>query len=588
MVLGTVLAAAALAAVAYADDISNNLDATVDAVAEVMPLNEGGVNGTTMLYVVPRNGDGKNGCNLTAGTSLVLSLSSNNTSAATVIPSSITFTSCGDTPVVTVTPHNVGSATISASQTSNNTGASFNFAPVTFTVDVAPPPNTAPSVSVSGVTGGASYDKGFVPAAACDVTDAEDGLSSFAATLSAITGPYAADGIGEQTASCSYTDGGGLTASAAETYNIVDSSAPIVDYALNPASSDGENAWWVTDVALTWSVTESESPTSLSKTGCDDQAVTADQAATTYSCSALSAGGGTGPVDVTIKRDATDPTIDGAVTPLAPSGSNGWYKTAPTVTFSCADVTSGVVSCAVDGVSPATDHVTLGESVSAQSVGGTARDDAGNTNTASVTGLMVDLSDPTVASWSGGIDDGDSFYFGSVPAVPTCIAADDVSGPDDCVVSGYSTAVSLHTLIAAAKDKAGRTGTDTRSYTVLPWTLSGFYQPVDMTPLFSPTAWNTVKGGSTVPLKFEAFVGSTELTDTSNVIRPLRATQTSCAGGTTDQIELAASGATSLRYDATAGQFIYNWQTPRMAGYCYVVTVTTLDGSSLTAYFKLK
>ena len=37
--------------------------------------------------------------------------------------------------------------------------------------------------------------------------------------------------------------------------------------------------------------------------------------------------------------------------------------------------------------------------------------------------------------------------------------------------------------------------------------MSGYYQPVDMNGV-----WNTVKGGSTVPLKFELFAGTTELT----------------------------------------------------------------------------
>jgi hypothetical protein len=32
--------------------------------------------------------------------------------------------------------------------------------------------------------------------------------------------------------------------------------------------------------------------------------------------------------------------------------------------------------------------------------------------------------------------------------------------------------------------------------------------------------WNTVKNGATVPLTFEAFAGSTELTNTSVVIQP--------------------------------------------------------------------
>ena len=103
----TVLVAAgtlAFAGIAVADDISNNLDSSIDSAAEAMPLNVGGANGTTALSVTPRNGDGKNGCNLTGSTSLGLSVSSSNTAVATVSPSSVTFTSCGDTKTLTVTP----------------------------------------------------------------------------------------------------------------------------------------------------------------------------------------------------------------------------------------------------------------------------------------------------------------------------------------------------------------------------------------------------------------------------------------------------------------------------------------------------
>ena len=42
LTLGIIVAALLFAAVAYADDISNNLDTTIDADAEVMPLNVGG------------------------------------------------------------------------------------------------------------------------------------------------------------------------------------------------------------------------------------------------------------------------------------------------------------------------------------------------------------------------------------------------------------------------------------------------------------------------------------------------------------------------------------------------------------------
>jgi len=62
---------------------------------------------------------------LTGSTTLVVSVSSSNTSVATVSPSSVTFDSCGATATLTVTPHNSGAANISLSQTSNSSGGSF-------------------------------------------------------------------------------------------------------------------------------------------------------------------------------------------------------------------------------------------------------------------------------------------------------------------------------------------------------------------------------------------------------------------------------------------------------------------------------
>jgi hypothetical protein len=130
--------------IAAGDDIYNDLDTSIDAVAEVMSLNVGGGTKTTSLYVSPANGDGKNGCNLTSSSSLTLGVASSNTAAATVSPSSVTFTSCSDSKTLTVTPVAQGSATISATQTSNTTGGTFNLDSAKFTVNVAAPANTAP------------------------------------------------------------------------------------------------------------------------------------------------------------------------------------------------------------------------------------------------------------------------------------------------------------------------------------------------------------------------------------------------------------------------------------------------------------
>jgi hypothetical protein len=118
------------------------------------------------------------------------------------------------------------------------------------------------------------------------------------------------------------------------------------------------------------------------------------------------------------------------------------------------------------------------------------------------------------------------------------------------------------------------------------YTLSGFYRPVDMGGVF-----NTVKGGSTVPLKFEVFDSATgmEQTDVAVVDR-FEVTPIACPNGnpTTDDVEFTTTGGTSLRYDFTEGQFIQNWKTPKKPGKCYEVTMFTTDGSSISAKFQLK
>jgi hypothetical protein len=560
------------AGMVQADDISNGLDGTIDSTVEAMPLNVGGPAGTTTLYVSPTGGDGKTGCNLTGSTSVTVALASGNTAVATVSPGTVTFTSCGDTKMLTVTPVSTGSAGITARVINNTTPGSFNVAPVSFTVNVAAPANTAPVVSVGGVTAGSSYSKGSVPTATCSVSDKEDGNKTFPATLGAVSGPDMTDGIGTQTATCSYTDAGGASASESATYNIVDSTPPVIDYTLTPGAPDGLNGWYKAGPALVWSVTEAESPNSLMKTGCVDQTILADQAPTTYSCSAASAGGSGAQQDATIAVDGTAPSVS-YTSATGTQGSNGWYITPVTATFTATDATSG----------PATDSQTAGSSGEGAAVAVDSpafSDMAGNITPAGASqqSFKIDLTDP-VASFDSILAPS---YFGSVPAAPTCTSTDSTSGPANCTVTGYSAAVGTHTLTATAMDMAGRLSTTSQDYTVLPWTLKGFYQPVDM-----GGAFNTVKAGSTVPVKFEIFAGSTELTDTSYV--SMGAKQIACSNSAVlDEIELLASGNTSLRYDSTSGQFIYNWKTPASSGACYALTMTATDGSTLSANFKLK
>jgi hypothetical protein len=122
----------------------------------------------------------------------------------------------------------------------------------------------------------------------------------------------------------------------------------------------------------------------------------------------------------------------------------------------------------------------------------------------------------------------------------------------------------------------------TANFVIDTYTLTGFFQPVDAMPTV-----NTVKGGSTVPLKFTVFVNSVEKTTTTGLIFGVWTIP--CSGTSTETpLEYTTSGGTSLRWDATSHQFIQNWQTPKAAGACYIVRVTAPDNSVLTAQFKTK
>ena len=590
----------AIPAIVFADDLRNDLDNSFEADFEVLSLPAGGASDDVNIVLQTQGGDGDAGCNLDGTEKIEVQAVSSSTAAsvkwADTGNDKVEFLGCNapSSRNLTVTP---GSSAGTANVTFKITGATATTTPGVFTVtstgggtydvrtaqfkvDVTAPPNTPPDVSVTGVEHGATYDKGSVPAAGCSVSDAEDtGESTNPVTDSSALD---SDGLGLETVTCEYTDGGGLTETASATYTIIDPSAPVIGYTLDPANADGSNGWYKSDVSLTWNVSDPQSPNSLQKTGCVDQTINADQQATNYTCSATSSGGSAPEQSVTIKRDATAPnvTLGGA---SGTSGTNSWYKSVVTQTFNATDATSGLVGPASFTKSSGANEE--GSNVSISS--GPVSDNAGNSNPGISAGpFKIDLSNPTNVAFVGGPAAGSSHYFGSVPNAPTCTADDAVSGipANGCVVTGYSTAVGNHTMTATATDNAGRTATATRQYTVDPWTFKGFYQPIDM-----GTTLNTVKGGSTVPFKFELFAGSTELTDTAKVDQPLRALKVACdTGATLDDIELTATGGTSLRYDTTGGQYIYNWQTPKQPGACYNVTITANDGSFQTAHFKLK
>jgi sugar lactone lactonase YvrE len=354
----------------------------------------------------------------------------------------------------------------------------------------------------------------------------------------------------------------------------IDRTPPGASAAQSPAANAA--GWNNTNVTVAWNWSDEAGGAGIDAAGCTTSSTSSGEGNPLWlsaGCSDLADNSASELYSV--KVDKTPPASAPAQSPAA--NAAGWNNSDVTVTWNWSDTGSGLGAT----VCPSS-TLSSGEG-SAVAVSGGCLDVAGNSGSSAIS-LKVDKTPPSV-SLVGGPVNGQTYSPGSLPAAPTCVAADALSGlAGPCEVSGYSTAIGTHTVSARAADNAGNPNSASVTYDVAAAgsTISGFYTPVDMGDV-----WNLVKAGATVPLKFEVFNGPTELTDPS-IVNQLKTSETSCTSGPSDDIELLATGSTTLRYDTATGQFIYNWQTPKKPGYCYVVSVTTTDGSMLSAKFRLK
>jgi hypothetical protein len=249
----------ALPAVALADDVYNNLDGSIDAAAESIALTEGGTNDTASVLISPTNGDGKNGCNLTSST--VLQVKANSSDATKVKASLVdptntslakdTFTSCSDSIKVKVEALAVTGSTpvtISLSEVRNNTGASFNLAPATFTVTVnaAPVTNTKPALTLpANITEEATSASGAAVSYTATANDEQDG----ALTPKCEPASGSTFKLGTTTVNCSVTDSGNLSDSGNFTVTVVDTKAPSLS---NVPTDITEEATGPNGAAVSW------------------------------------------------------------------------------------------------------------------------------------------------------------------------------------------------------------------------------------------------------------------------------------------------------------------------------------------------
>jgi hypothetical protein len=303
----------------------------------------------------------------------------------------------------------------------------------------------------------------------------------------------------------------------------------------NVSGTLGANGWYTSDVSVTWTVSAPDSPVT-SSSGCGATTISTDTSAggLSLACTATN-GGGTSVNGVVIKRDTTPPTITHLVTPLI-DGAGGWYVSAPTVTFSCSDAASGLASCTADG--QAGPSVTLAESAAAQSVAGTATDIAGNVGHNSASGLLVDLSNPTISAATDRAPNARGWFNAAVTVTFTC--ADAISGVSACSPAQTLVEGTNQSALGKVTDVAGRSQTSTLSSinvdTTRPLIVfsgnAGTYT-ADQTILITCAASDNLSGISTTSCPAVAsgpatnYIGTTAMTSTT-----LTATAADNAGNT--------------------------------------------------------
>lgn len=641
-----VAALTAVTAPAFADTIHDDVAASGPTTVAL----SGGTASTTIQYYVQAAG----GCDISS-TPSVWTVNVAGPAGVTPNPSTVSFNACGVNKPVTFTATSVGVRPVTLTHLSGPTLGGANVAnPSDFTLTVTGAANAAPEVSVGGVIEGEEYEIGEVPDATCSVTDDQVVDPTPTPSLSAVTGPLATYGLGSQTATCSYTDGGGLSDSASATYTIVDGTFPELstpgDQTVEATGPDGAEA--------TWEVSATDNVALAGPATCDVASPhTFDLGTHTVNCSATDVSGNTSTGSFTVKvQDTQGPSLtvsnDVTVEATGPDGAVATYDAATasdlydgpveasclpasgsmfavgdtTVTCSATDSSgnesSGEFTVSVVDTTPpdvdvpddltaeatgpdgaavsfsvtATDLVDGATDVTCDHQSGdvfplgtttvtcTSTDAHDNEGTGSFTITVQDTTAPELVL-PADIAAGATSAAGAVVTY-TASATDLVDGDVtvDCIpASGSTFGPGATTVNCTATDAAGNTATGSFKVTVS-FAFNGFFQPVDNNGVL-----NVIKGGQSVPLKWNISDGSGGFISSLAVVQSITQSKFTCtAGAPMDEIEAPTSGSTVLRYDTVANQFVYNWQSPKGAGSCYKVTVTLTDGTTKSALFRTK
>jgi hypothetical protein len=363
-----------------------------------------------------------------------------------------------------------------------------------------------------------------------------------------------------------------------------DNIAPMVTHTLAPSPNADE--WNNSNVTVHFDAKDNDGGSGVDPSRTTPDVLVSDETAgRTINGEGYDIAGNRGTDKVTVKLDKTGPSITGAVT-SGTLGNNGWYVGPVTVHFTCSDALAGVAVCP--------DDVTLTSNGANQSVTRTATDKAGNTRSTTVSGISIDQEKPSITL--NGIASGGIYTLGAVPNA-TCSASDDFSGPGPCSVQfsgGLANGVGTFNYTANATDMAGNTSQVTGSFRVVYNVADGvafFLQPINDTAHMKSLNTSIFKAGSTVPAKFELrnANGAIVQANTPPVWETPARGSAITAPPNEDAYGAIGDTTTTFRWDATAQQYIYNWNTDKnQVNYFWRIGVKLDDGQTYVVNVGLR
>jgi galactose oxidase-like protein/Kelch motif protein len=333
---------------------------------------------------------------------------------------------------------------------------------------------TAPSISGSRTpaANGFGWNNADV-SVSFTCTDATSGVAPGNPTGNSVVSSEGASQ--SRTGTC--VDNAGLSASATVSNINIDKTAPTINATRTPApNADG---WNNTDVTANYTASDALSGLDSAATG--SHVFNTDGSNQSHTFTVTDKAGNSASATISdVNIDRVGPEISGLRSPDA--NANGWNNTDVTVSFSCTDAASGLAT----GYPPA--PTTVSTEGANQSVNGSCADKAGNTASASVTGINIDKTAPTISADRTPAANANGWNNTNVTANYT--ASDALSGLDSAPTGSHvfnTEGTGLNhtfTVTDKAGNSASATVSDVKIDKTAP-TISG-----SRTPLANANGWN--------------------------------------------------------------------------------------------------